>query len=82
MERLAKIKNIIGIKEATGKLERAQEIIQRCGKDFAIYSGDDETALDLMLHGAKGVISVTANVAPEKMHEMCEAALTGDQSIS
>lgn len=78
VEALAKIKNIIGIKEATGKLTRAQEILQRCDKNFQLYSGDDATALDLMLHGASGVISVTANVAPSKMHALCEAALKGD----
>lgn len=82
VERLSKIKNIIGIKEATGKLERAQEIINRCDKSFEVYSGDDATALDLMLNGAKGVISVTANVAPLKMHDMCEAALTGNKTLA
>ncbi len=79
VERLAKIKNIIGIKEATGKIERAQEIRERCDKSFAIYSGDDATALSLMLNaGANGVISVTANVAPRDMQRMCAAALSGD----
>lgn len=82
VERLSQIKNIIGIKEATGKLERAQDIIKRCDKSFEVYSGDDATALDLMLNGAKGVISVTANVAPLKMHEMCEAALNGNKSVA
>lgn len=79
VERLAKIKNIIAIKDATGKLERAQEIIERCGKNFEVYSGDDSTAMDLMLHGAHGVISVTANVAPKKMAEMTNAALNGNK---
>lgn len=82
VERLAKVKNIIGIKEATGKLDRAQEIMRRCDKSFEIYSGDDATALDLMLNGAQGVISVTANVAPAKMHEMCEAALNGKTDLA
>lgn len=82
VEKLAKIKNIIGIKEATGQLERAQEIIKRCGADFEVYSGDDPTALELMLHGAKGVISVTANIAPRKMQAMCEAALKGDAALA
>lgn len=82
VERLSKIKNIIGIKEATGKVDRAQDIIQRCGPDFEIYSGDDATSLDLMLHGAKGVISVTANVAPRKMAAMCEAALSGNAELA
>ncbi|HLB42633.1 MAG TPA: 4-hydroxy-tetrahydrodipicolinate synthase [Gammaproteobacteria bacterium] len=75
VERLSKINNIIGIKEATGKIERTQEILQRCGKEFKVYSGDDATALDLMLLGAHGVISVTANVAPLKMRKLCDAAL-------
>lgn len=82
VERLAKIQHIIAIKEATGKLERAQDILQRCDKNFAVYSGDDATALDLMLHGAKGVISVTANIAPRKMAAMCEAALTGNEALA
>lgn len=80
--RLSKLKNIIGIKEATGKLERAQEIRQQCDKHFKIYSGDDLTALELMLAGAHGVISVTANVAPKKMFDMCEAALAGNQALA
>lgn len=82
VERLSKIKNIIGIKEATGKVQRAEEIMACCGPDFEIYSGDDATALDLILHGAKGVISVTANVAPRKMHDMCEAALNGNAEMA
>lgn len=79
IERLSTISNIIGIKEATGKIDRGVEIMKRCGSDFAVYSGDDETALTLMVNGAKGVISVTANVAPAEMHEMCHAALNGNQ---
>lgn len=82
VERLSKIKNIVGIKEATGKVERTQEIIKRCGPDFEVYSGDDATCLELMQHGAKGVISVTANVAPRKMHDMCKAALSGDYTLA
>lgn len=82
VERLSKIKNIIGIKEATGKIERAREIHERCGAQFEIYSGDDATALELMRHGACGVISVTANVAPGKMHEMCAAALAGNFELA
>lgn len=82
VERLSKVKQIIGIKEATGKLERMREIKQRCDKDFEIYSGDDVTALELMLNGAQGVISVTANVAPMKMQAMCEAALQGDKTLA
>jgi len=82
VERLAKISNIVGIKEATGKIERATEILKRCGKNFKIYSGDDATAMDLMLEGAVGVISVTANVAPSKMHLLCKATLNGDQATA
>jgi 4-hydroxy-tetrahydrodipicolinate synthase len=80
--KLAKISNIIGIKEATGKLERTQEIFTLCDKKFVVYSGDDPTAMDLMLMGAKGVISVTANVAPNKMHAMCNAALAGNKTLA
>ncbi|MBF6682378.1 dihydrodipicolinate synthase family protein, partial [Acinetobacter baumannii] len=78
VERLAKVPNIIGIKEATGNLERAREIRERCGSDFLVYSGDDATALEVMLAGGDGDISVTANVAPAKMAAMCKAALDGD----
>lgn len=80
--RLAQIKNIIGIKEATGKLDRALEIRKLCGETFEIYSGDDATALELMRHGAQGVISVTANIAPRKMHDMCMAALAGNYTLA
>ncbi|HEX7670387.1 MAG TPA: 4-hydroxy-tetrahydrodipicolinate synthase, partial [Polyangiaceae bacterium] len=62
--RLASVPRIVGIKEATGNLERAREILARCGPDFAVYSGDDATAVELMLMGGHGDISVTANVAP------------------
>lgn len=76
--RLARISNIIGIKEATGKIERAQEIHNACGDSLDIYSGDDNTGLDLILKAhAKGVISVTANIAPKLMAQMCQAALNG-----
>jgi len=76
--RLADIPNIVGIKEATGNIERAKEILAACGDKIDLYSGDDATALDCILAGAKGDISVTANVAPKAMHEMCAAALAGD----
>lgn len=79
VERLAQIDNIIGIKEATGDIERGKEIMRRCGKEFEVYSGDDATAMELILAGARGDISVTANVAPRAMHEMCTAALAGDR---
>jgi 4-hydroxy-tetrahydrodipicolinate synthase len=77
--RLAPVDNIIGIKEATGDLGRARDIMQRCGADFAVYSGDDATAMELMLAGGQGNISVTANVAPAAMHELCMAARCGDR---
>ena len=76
--RLAQVPGIIGIKEATGNIERAQWLIRDLPKDFAIYSGDDPTAVALMLCGGHGNISVTANVAPRLMHELCVAALAGD----
>lgn len=82
VERLAAIPNIIGIKEATGNLERAKEILARCGDRMDLYSGDDATAMELILMGAKGDISVTANVAPRAMHEMCAAALAGDRETA
>ncbi len=76
--RLAQISNIVGIKDATGDIERGSDLLQRSPKDFAIYSGDDASTLALMLLGAHGTISVTANVAPGLMHEMCVAALRGE----
>jgi len=76
--RLAKIKNIVGIKDATGGIERGTDLILRAPKGFAIYSGDDATGMALMLLGGHGVISVTANIAPKLMHEMCVAALAGN----
>ena len=78
--RLADISNIVGIKEATGDLSRGQEILDGCGDKLDLYSGDDATAMDLILAGAKGDISVTANVAPKAMHDMCAAALKGDRA--
>ena len=76
--RLSEISNIVGIKEATGDLDRAAWLIDNSPKDFAIYSGDDHTARELMLIGGHGDISVTANVVPKEMSRMCEAALNGD----
>lgn len=76
--RLAQIPNIIGIKDATGNIERGSDLLQRAPRDFAIYSGDDASTLALLLLGAHGTISVTANVAPRLMHEMCIAALNGE----
>ena len=76
--RLAQVPGIIGIKEATGNIERAQWLIRDLPKNFAIYSGDDPTAVALMLCGGHGNISVTANVAPRLMHDLCAAALAGN----
>jgi len=76
--RLAQVPGIIGIKEATGNIERAQWLIREAPKGFAIYSGDDPTAVALMMCGGQGNISVTANVAPGLMHQLCAAALAGD----
>jgi 4-hydroxy-tetrahydrodipicolinate synthase len=82
VERLSKIANIIGIKEATGDLQRGQEVLDRVSKDFLVYSGDDATAVELMLMGGKGNISVTANVAPRAMAELCAAAMAGDAATA
>lgn len=79
VERLSKISNIIAIKEATGDLDRARQIMDRCGGHIDVISGDDGTAMELMLMGGKGDISVTANVAPAMMHQMCKAAIEGDR---
>jgi 4-hydroxy-tetrahydrodipicolinate synthase len=76
--RLAQVPGIVGIKEATGNIERAQWLIKEAPKGFAIYSGDDPTAVALMLCGGHGNVSVTANVAPRLMHELCVAAIAGD----
>ena len=81
--RLAQIPNIVGIKDATGNIERGTDLLLRAhdliaDNRFAVYSGDDATSLALMLLGGQGVISVTANVAPRLMHDMCAAALRGD----
>jgi 4-hydroxy-tetrahydrodipicolinate synthase len=75
--RLAQVPGIVGIKEATGDIERACWLIKQAPKGFAIYSGDDSTAIALMLLGGHGNVSVTANVAPRAMHELCRAALAG-----
>ena len=87
VQRLAQIKNIVGIKEATGDVARAVDIIERCSAtsvygDFAVYSGDDATAMNAILKGVKGDISVTANVAPADMHAMCAAALARDEATA
>jgi 4-hydroxy-tetrahydrodipicolinate synthase len=79
VERLADTPNIVGIKEAS-TLERIEELVRRCGDRLDVYSGDDGIAAEAILSGAKGNISVTANVAPRLMHEMCAAALAGDRA--
>ncbi|SDV49305.1 4-hydroxy-tetrahydrodipicolinate synthase [Chitinasiproducens palmae] len=76
--RLAQVPGIIGVKDATGNIDRGAELIKRAPADFAIYSGDDLTAVALMLLGGQGNISVTANVAPAQMHALCVAAMAGD----
>ena len=77
--RLAQVPGIVGIKEATGNIERAQWLIRDVPKGFAVFSGDDPTAVALMLCGGQGNISVTANVAPRLMHDLCVAAIAGDR---
>ena len=76
--RLAEVPGIVGIKDATGSMERAADLLRRAPKNFSLYTGDDASALPFMLLGGHGVISVTANVAPKLMHELCEAAFAGN----
>jgi 4-hydroxy-tetrahydrodipicolinate synthase len=76
--RLAEVPGIVGVKDATGSMERAADLVRRAPKDFALYSGDDASAMPFMLLGGHGVISVTANVAPKLMHLMCMAAFDGN----
>ncbi|MNC09762.1 4-hydroxy-tetrahydrodipicolinate synthase [Pseudomonas linyingensis] len=76
--RLSTVANIIGVKEATGDLQRGKEVLDKVASGFLVYSGDDATAVELMLMGAQGNISVTANVAPRAMSELCAAAMRGD----
>lgn len=80
IKRLSTISNIVGVKEATGNLARLDELLNTCGDTLDFYSGDDASAMAFILQGGKGVISVTANVAPKLMHEMCAAALAGDKA--
>ncbi len=80
--RLSTVPNIIGIKEATGDIQRAKDILAKVSSDFLVYSGDDATAVELILAGGKGNISVTANVAPRDMSEMCAAAMRGDATAA
>lgn len=79
IERLSFISNIVGIKEATGNIQRVRQILDCCDDRLDLYSGDDATSMEFMLNGGKGVISVTANVAPKAMQQMCEAAIRGDR---
>jgi len=76
--RLAMVPGIVGIKDATGNIERGSDLLKRAPAGFSVYSGDDATAIALMLLGGKGSISVTANIAPRLMHQMCAAAIAGD----
>ncbi|KZY73546.1 4-hydroxy-tetrahydrodipicolinate synthase, partial [Oleiphilus sp. HI0065] len=78
--RLASVANIVGIKDATGDVQRGIALLKDLPTNFAVYSGDDPTAFELILAGGKGNISVTANVAPRKMHDLCELALAGEAS--
>ena len=80
--KLAKIENIVGIKDATSDIPRVVDFRNRCGAEFAIYSGNDDTALSLIEAGGDGCISVTANVAPKLMHQMCSAAVNGDLAMA
>ncbi|HFE37415.1 MAG TPA: 4-hydroxy-tetrahydrodipicolinate synthase [Gammaproteobacteria bacterium] len=77
--RLAELPNVVGIKEASGSLQRIAELVSLCGEDFDVLSGDDDLALAATEKGCKGVISVTANVAPQRMHEIFQAALAGNR---
>lgn len=80
IRRLSLLENVVGVKEATGDVERGKEVMRLCGEGFAVYSGDDGTAMELMLAGAKGNVSVTANVVPGLMHELCELAIGGREA--
>jgi len=81
VERLSGISNIVGIKEAS-TLERIVALVDRCGEHFAVFSGEDGITAKALLQGARGVISVTANVAPRAMHELCVAGLAGDEALA
>ncbi len=79
VQRLAQINNIVGIKEASGSVERIQKLVELCGSEFGVYTGDDDIACDAILAGATCAVSVTANIAPKLMHEMTIAAATNDE---
>ena len=78
IKELSHVDNIVGVKEATGDIARGKEVMELCGKDFAVYSGDDDTSLELILAGAVGSISVTANIVPGDLHRMCSLAMSGE----
>jgi len=80
--RLAQVPGIVGIKDATASIERGSELLKRAPRGFSVYSGDDASGIALILLGGKGIISVTANVAPRLMHEMCAAGLAGDAAAA
>ena len=80
--RLSSVSNIVGIKEAYGTVDRIQQLVELCSDDFMIVTGDDATAMESMLAGAHGDISVSANVVPRQMHEMCMAAIAGDREAA
>mgnify|MGYP001818319691 CR=1 FL=1 len=82
VQRLAQLDNVVGIKDATGDLQRGRDLIDRCGAQIAIYSGDDPTAMELMLAGGHGNISVTANVAPAAMARLCAHAIAGERGAA
>ena len=82
VERLAKIPNIVGIKEATGDVSRLPKILASCGEDFAAYTGDDGTSAEFLLQGGHGTISVTANVAPKQIRQMVDAAKDGNEDLT
>lgn len=80
VQRLAEVENIVGLKEAHGTVQRIRDLVDRVGDRLEIYSGDDKTAMESILAGCKGDISVTANVAPRLMHDMCRSALAGEEA--
>lgn len=82
VKRLSHLSNIVGVKEASSDLSRGRELLEACGDRLDLLSGDDATALDFILQGGRGVISVTANIAPKMMHEMCQAALEGNNRLA
>ena len=82
IERFLKINNIVAIKEAIGKVERIKKLVEICGSKINILSGDDLTAMDALLLGGKGVITVTGNIAPKYMHLMCKAAIEGNRELA